>query len=68
MLRARTSDEIECGEGTNPRYMTTRISRGGACAECHKGKQDQGSPGWIYCVGDGKSPFKGPGKDCPGIP
>ncbi|MFO0755277.1 MAG: hypothetical protein U0359_02225 [Byssovorax sp.] len=60
--------KIDCGKGTVPRYMSTRISRAGSCADCHTGKQDQGSPGWVYCVDEAKSPFKGPGKDCPGIP
>jgi hypothetical protein len=66
--------KIECpmapgSMNTNARYMSSRVSREGSCGTCHQGARTQGSPGWIFCVDDpAQSPFKGPGKDCPGVP
>ena len=66
--------KIECptkpgSADTTGHYMSSRISREGSCATCHKGRRDQGSPGWVFCVENPKeSPFKPPGSECQGVP
>ena len=54
-------------DSTKRVVMSTRISRDGSCAGCHKGAPNQGSPGWVTCAEADLTPsFPAQESSCPG--
>jgi len=67
-LRAEIEYPVPGSLDTTKRVvMSTRISRDGSCAGCHKGAPNQGSPGWVTCAeADLNPPFPAQESSCPG--